>query len=303
MKFYLGTPPVEFVATAGVPTLVSLGYLRPDTPAATAPYVLDSGGFAELGKHGRWRTTPAEHVERVRAAIEQLGEPDFVGQQDWTCGPPSLKATGLTVGAHQERTVLNFLELRQLAPEVPWLPTLQGWTHGDYDRHVALFEAAGVDLPREPLVGVGSIANRQHDPEVGRIMRDLAVDLKLHGFGVKKTGLAMYGSALAAADSASWSIDARYLRGKLGARPSRSCDECEAEYQAGTHSATCARCLRYALRWRAEALVLLEQAVREDQGALFVPDDRYTGPARTPRATFTDMGSLPESQQIEMEAE
>lgn len=307
MKFYLGTPPVEFVATAGVPVLASLNYLKPDTPAATAPWVLDSGGFAELGKHGRWRHSAPQHVERVRAAIEQIGPCDFAGQQDWTCGPSSIEASGLTVIEHQLRTVANYLELWELAPEVPWLPTLQGWTAEDYERHVQFFEDEGVKLGELPLVGIGSIANRQHDPEVGRIVRHVAAHgLRLHGFGVKKQGLLMYGDVLAAADSSTWTIAARYLPPAPGALPAddkatRSSAECEAEFQRGEHGATCARCLRFALRWRKELLAALADAHGE-QDALFEPDDTYRGQAKAPRKTFK-MPVAYEDNQTTMEVE
>jgi hypothetical protein len=47
------------------------------------------------------------------------------------------------------------------------------------------------------LVGVGSVCRRQDEAEIGRIVSSLAGgDLKLHGFGVKKTGLRRYGRHL-----------------------------------------------------------------------------------------------------------
>lgn len=38
-----------------------------------------------------------------------------------------LARTGLTVREHQERTIANFLELRRIAPGLPFIPVLQGW--------------------------------------------------------------------------------------------------------------------------------------------------------------------------------
>ena len=52
------------------------------------------------------------------------------------CEPHLLKKTGLTVVEHQCRTVQNYLLLRELAPSIPFVPVLQGWKIGDYDRHV-----------------------------------------------------------------------------------------------------------------------------------------------------------------------
>ena len=62
------------------------------------------------------------------------------------CEPHMIARTGLSVPEHQRRTVASFLRLRELAPEVPWLPTLQGHTIEDYLRCIDMFEAAGVAL-------------------------------------------------------------------------------------------------------------------------------------------------------------
>ena len=66
---------------------------------------------------------------------------------DWMCEESVLRKTGLTVeGHHQRRTMENFLELKSKAPELPIVPVLQGWTIGDYWRHVEQYGRAGVDL-------------------------------------------------------------------------------------------------------------------------------------------------------------
>lgn len=82
------------------------------------------------------------------------------------------------------------VELRERAPELPYIPVLQGWTCADYERYVALYQAHGIDLAREPRVGVGSICRRQATGEVKEIIWALAdKGLSLHGFGVKTRGL------------------------------------------------------------------------------------------------------------------
>ena len=45
---------------------------------------------------------------------------------DWMCEPAMLARTGLTVAEHQAGTVANYLELRAAAPELPFIPVLQG---------------------------------------------------------------------------------------------------------------------------------------------------------------------------------
>ncbi len=65
-----------------------------------------------------------------------------------------LAKTGLTVAVHQVQTVTNYLELRSRAPDLPFVPVLQGWSRDDYHRCVELYDRADINLAAEPLVGV-----------------------------------------------------------------------------------------------------------------------------------------------------
>lgn len=125
-----------------------------------------------------------------------------------------LAKTGSTVRTHQRRTVANYLRLRDLAPDLPIIPVLQGQSLADYHRCADLYDRHGVDLTGVPLVGVGSVCRRQHTGEVAQIMRSLAVrGLRLHGFGVKITGLGLYRDALNSVDSMAWSFQGRRTPG------------------------------------------------------------------------------------------
>ena len=53
------------------------------------------------------------------------------------CEPFILEKTELPVEEHQRRTVPNFLHLKELAPDLPFAPVLQGWTLEDHLRRVA----------------------------------------------------------------------------------------------------------------------------------------------------------------------
>jgi hypothetical protein len=90
---------------------------------------------------------------------------------DWMCEPHMTAKTGLTVREHQQRTVENYLRLRDHGP---FIPVLQGWEPGEYLACVELYEQYGVDLTTLPLVGVGSVCRRQSDHEIGWIFRTLA---------------------------------------------------------------------------------------------------------------------------------
>jgi hypothetical protein len=72
----------------------------------------------------------------------------------------------------------------------------------------------------------------------------------LHGFGVKKKGLARYGTVLASADSMAWSSAARHDP------PLPGC----------THE-SCQNCARYAMRWRQDLLASTERDPRAKAAA------------------------------------
>jgi hypothetical protein len=81
------------------------------------------------------------------------------------CEPVMIKRTGLSVHEHQERTGSNYLELRALAPHLPFVPVIQGWQLADYLRCVALYESAGVNLAPLPRVGLGRCADASRRPK------------------------------------------------------------------------------------------------------------------------------------------
>jgi hypothetical protein len=154
-----------------------------------------------------------------------------------------LARTGLTVQDHHALTVDNYCTLRQLAPGLPFIPVVQGWRLDDYERCIVLYERAGIDLRAVRLVGLGSVCRRQATGQIGAITGELArAGLRLHGFGVKRRGLARYADHLDSADSLAWSYHARRRPALAGCTSHRNC----------------ANCPRYALAWRAQVLADLD---------------------------------------------
>lgn len=179
-------------------------------PRAVGKWALDSGGFTELNMFGEWRTTAAEYVAAVRRYVAEIGPLEFASQQDWMCEPSVIARTGLSVEEHQRRTIANYLELVALAPEIPWMPVIQGWTHGEYLDHVEAWYAAGVELHTLPRVGVGSICRRKNIIRPAFLCRELAsMGIKIHAFGAKAALLESCGDCLASADSMAWSYHER----------------------------------------------------------------------------------------------
>lgn len=255
LTFYLGSHKPAWLWDSDVPLFVSdvtLREVKRLRPAATR-WALDSGGFTELSKYGAWTQIPEDYAARVRRYQTEIGQLDFAAIQDWMCEPQILEKTGLSVPHHQMLTVTSYLCLKALAPEIPWLPVLQGWTPGDYLDCLELYARYGVDLTKEPRVGLGTVCRRQSTVRAAMMIHDLAVNygLKLHGFGFKTEGLLTAGSSLASADSLAWSFHAR----KRPAIPGH------------THK-NCANCREYALRWRENLLDAIASG-DEDTGYLW----------------------------------
>ena len=233
--FYLGTHMPSWFSKTEVPLFVSRRKLseRKTFPRALGPWALDSGGFTELSMFGKWQTTPKVYVKDVARFSDEIGGMNWAAPMDWMCEPFMLEKTGLTVKDHQQRTVENLIELRSISDQ-PFIPVLQGWEYGDYLSHMDMYDAAGIDLLNEPLVGVGSVCRRQGTREAQAIITTVrALGINPHGFGVKVSGLRRYGLGLESADSMSWSYGARFDTPMAG----------------HTHK-NCANCLEYALAWR-----------------------------------------------------
>lgn len=250
MRFYLGTHVPRWLSRpefTGVPLFVSARRLRDQRrwrPAVTR-WALDSGGFTELTMYGRWTVTTAQYVADVRRWFAMIGPAEWCAPQDWMCEPHMIEKTGLSVAEHQQRTVANYLELRALAPELPFVPVLQGWEWEDYMRHIEDYRVAGVGLADLPVVGVGSVCRRQATGMAEELMRELhARGIKAHGFGFKIDGLRRCAKYMASADSMAWSLQAR--RG---------------ESLPGCTHRKCANCHLYALRWYAK----VQRAIAEGE--------------------------------------
>lgn len=165
------------------------------------------------------------------------------------CEPEILAKTGLSVREHLARTVGSYLRLKELAPDLPFIPVLQGWAvPGDYDTCHALYERAGIDLRAEPVVGLGSVCRRQATQPIAFLAAHFAgLGIKLHGFGVSRRGLGNIAADLQSSDSQAWSKGGRFIRG---------CAH-------GSDAKTEANCQTHALAWRARTMAAAQPAARQ----------------------------------------
>ncbi|HXJ25629.1 MAG TPA: hypothetical protein VNH17_08010 [Streptosporangiaceae bacterium] len=215
-RFWLGTHETSWLERAAFPLFVSHRRLRlrRSLPRAAGPWALDSGGFTALSGDGQWDMTPRQYVTAVERYAAEIGRLEWAAPMDWMCEPAVRGRTGKTVTEHQQLTVDNYLRLRDIAPQLPFVPVLQGWDLDDYLRCADLYAARGVDLSREPLTGIGSVCRRQATAQIAGVVAGLAdAGIRLHGFGVKIRGLAVYGGDLASADSMAWSARGRRVPG------------------------------------------------------------------------------------------
>jgi hypothetical protein len=217
-------------------------------PRAASDWALDSGGFTELSMHGRWLIDAHTYVREVRRYADEIGRLQWAAPMDWMTEDHVLARTGASLLTHQRRTVDNFLELRNIAADLPFIPVLQGQTVSDYHRCADLYERHGVELAQVPLVGLGSVCRRQNSREVDEIVRSLGARApQLHAFGVKTLGLQRFADAIASSDSAAWSLRGRYEPG------------CSLSHRRESN------CLEFALTWRARLLSSLDDCGAQQQ--------------------------------------
>jgi hypothetical protein len=224
-------------------------------PRARAPWALDSGGFTWVTRDGGWKQSPRLFAAEVRRFRDEIGLMEWAAPQDWMCEEIALKATGLSVAEHARRTVDNYVELVSIAPDLPWIPVLQGFAVDDYRRCADRYLAAGVDLAQMSTVGLGTVCRRQGTKEGIDVVFSVArhvPGVRLHGFGFKVEGVDLARTALVSSDSLAWSRRGRYVT--------------KPDHEHPRKAVNCANCLTFALRWRED---LLSRKPRPVQVPLF----------------------------------
>lgn len=175
-------------------------------------WIMDSGAFTEVSKHGGYRHSPNEYATEIRRWARHDGLVAAV-TQDFMCEPFILTLTGKTVREHQQLTIERYDALVKCGTDGVYLmPVLQGYSPKEYVEHCYLY---GDRLQQGAWVGVGSICKRSGSPKIiaeilGEIKK-VRPDLELHGFGLKITALsdALVRELLTTADSMAWSFAAR----------------------------------------------------------------------------------------------
>jgi len=175
-------------------------------------WMLDSGAFTRLTS-GRGHMPLRDYADHIKR-WSRCGNLLTAVTQDWMCEPFVLEQTGLTVEEHQHRTVKGYRALSKLVLTTHVMPVLQGYDPQDYVRHIRMY--GNKELLTEGMwVGVGSVCKRNGSPrEVEAVLtaiKEVRPDLKLHGFGIKRTALAyqQVSEGFYSTDSMAWSHHAR----------------------------------------------------------------------------------------------
>jgi hypothetical protein len=152
-------------------------------------WLLDSGAFTRITS-GQGHLDPIIYAQQIDR-WSRCGDLAAAVTQDWMCEPFVLEKTGLSVKKHQKMTIERFDLLSELIESRTYLmPVLQGYDADEYIEHLLDY---GDRLESGAWVGVGSICKRNANASsiVGVLMaiKSVRPDLRLHGFGIKKTAL------------------------------------------------------------------------------------------------------------------
>lgn len=226
MRFFMGCHHPSDAQKFGA-AFVSVNSLRRRKMMRATDWIMDSGAFTEISRHGAYRNSVEEYAGQIER-WSQTGKLLAAVSQDYMCEPHIIEKTGLSIPEHQRLTIERY---DQLSDSLLWrscptyvLPVLQGYDPQDYVAHI---RAYGPRLHSGMWVGVGSVCKRNGSVEailaVLTAILDERPDLRMHGFGLKTTALRspLIRSMLYSADSMAWSLRAR-MEGRDGNDPNEA---------------------------------------------------------------------------------
>jgi len=160
---------------------------KKELPKCKGNFLMDSAGFTELSDFGKYTFDIDEYLQCVRRF-----NPDYFVNMDWMCESTILEKTGKTTHFHINATIENYYHMIQKMTEdeiKKCLPVIQGFTIQEYLYCIERYEKNGLIAP---YMGVGSVCRRGSTSEIAKILSIIKGELpnvKLHGFGVKKSVL------------------------------------------------------------------------------------------------------------------
>jgi len=191
---------------------------RRQKPLGCTELLLDSQAFRVIELHGDHILSPVEYARAIETTAKLCKHVTAV-TQDYMCEQyifdcrEQLAGKRYTVADHQWLTIERYQAIRlELDQAIYLMPVLQGYAPIEYVRHI---QEWGELLPTGAWVGIGSVCKRNGSPSAIRdvlySIKRYRPDLRLHGFGLKRTALAnlWIRDALYSADSMAWSFAER----------------------------------------------------------------------------------------------
>lgn len=163
---------------------------------ATGKFLLDSGGFTEIFRFGKYTFTSQEYLDYI--STHQI---DHFATMDYPCEPVVLAKTGMSIKEHIVLTVESNLELMD-HPKV--VPVIQGYKVDDYLLCCDLIKDYGC---QKPFMAVGTLCKRTKVADALAILGAIKGEFPnsdLHAFGLKKNFLPKVKDLIYSSDSIAW---------------------------------------------------------------------------------------------------
>lgn len=184
----------------------------PVIPEHVTERAADCGGFVATFKWGDYPYTPEQYVRWLRA-----WRPQWAATMDYCCEDEITNGKPGVVRERQQKTTEMAWHFWQTYQESwAWVPTIQGWTVEDYERHATEMKplidemrAAYADNP-DWRVGVGTLCRRasvQMIHDVVRAVSAVLPGIPLHLWGIKLSALQSpiaMPAQVVSVDSAAW---------------------------------------------------------------------------------------------------
>jgi hypothetical protein len=93
--------------------------------ALDACFCVDSGGFTAARKWGKYPWTHQQYIDFIREMSRDVPV-QFCANMDYACERSVNRSKYNTNIDRIKATIRNEITLQELAPDLPWLPVLQG---------------------------------------------------------------------------------------------------------------------------------------------------------------------------------
>lgn len=184
----------------------------PKLPEHVTRTAADCGGFVATFKWGEYRYTPAQYVDWLGTFSPRWAATmDYCCEDEITSGQPGIvrERQQLTTAA-----AYHFWHEYRATPWV-WVPTVQGWTVADYQKHARELRPLVTEMQTHYgidsafRVGIGTLCRRASNTMIRDIVGAVSQELpgaRFHLWGVKlgviKNKVAL--QRVASVDSAAW---------------------------------------------------------------------------------------------------